>query len=134
MTPTTSTTEELEILKTDVLGRVRMPREKRELILERFEGSGMSGQAFAEYIGVKYTTFASWVQKRRREQGTYGEAGRLKAPLALVEAVMEPAPEAGGILKIETRGGHRVEVSGREQIALAARKKGSGRYIDKTSN
>jgi len=33
--------------------------------------------------------------------------------------VMEPAPEAGGGLKIETRGGHRVEVSGREQIALA---------------
>lgn len=48
MTPTTTTTEaeELEILKTDVLGRVRMPRAKRELILERFEGSGMSGQAF----------------------------------------------------------------------------------------
>jgi hypothetical protein len=121
MTPTTPTTEELEILKTDVLGRVRMPKAKRELILDRFEGSGMSGQAFADYIGVKYTTFASWVQNRRRERGEYGEGRRSPAPLALVEAVMEPAGTGDRCsgLKIETRGGHRVEVSGREQIGLA---------------
>jgi hypothetical protein len=119
MTPTTPTTEELEILKTDVLGRVRMPKAKRELILDRFEGSGMSGQAFAEYIGVKYTTFASWVQNRRRERGEYGEGRRSPAPLALVEAVMEPAPAVEAGLRIETLGGHRVEVSDRSQIGLA---------------
>ena len=68
MTNTTTAEEPEVLLKTDRLGRVRMPAETRELILDRFESSGLSGQGFAAQIGVKYTTFASWVQKRRRER------------------------------------------------------------------
>lgn len=45
--------DETELLKTDVLGRARMPPEKREAILDEFERSGMSGLAFAKQIGVK---------------------------------------------------------------------------------
>jgi hypothetical protein len=33
-----------KILKRDVLGRVKTPRERREAILEEFDKSGMSGQ------------------------------------------------------------------------------------------
>jgi len=44
---TTSDDEKALILKTDVLGRVRMPKDRREAILDAFERSGMSGQAFA---------------------------------------------------------------------------------------
>jgi transposase-like protein len=68
-----TTTEETLTLKTDVLGRVRMPADRREAILDAFEQSGMNGQAFARQIGVKYPTFATWVQKRRRRRGTYPE-------------------------------------------------------------
>lgn len=54
------------MLVQDALGRVRMPREKREQILNEYERSGMSGVAFAAMVGVKYPTLATWVQQRKR--------------------------------------------------------------------
>ena len=48
---TSTNTEETLILKTDVLGRMRMPADRREVILDAFEQSGMSGQAFAKHRG-----------------------------------------------------------------------------------
>ena len=56
---TSTNTEETLILKTDALGRVHMPADRREAILDAFEQSGMSGQAFAKHAGLKYPTFAS---------------------------------------------------------------------------
>ncbi len=67
MTITTKTTA-LEILKQDRLGRVRTPRSKQEEILAEYDRSGMSGQHFAQYLGIKYQTFATWVQKRRKRR------------------------------------------------------------------
>src|SRR5215469_3425714 len=60
-----------QILKTDVLGRVSRSAEKREQILDEFERSGLKGRPFAKLIGVKYSTFACWVQARRRARGDY---------------------------------------------------------------
>jgi hypothetical protein len=60
-----------DILKTDVLGRITVGRDQREAILDAFEASGMSGQAFAQHHGIKVQTFASWIQKRRRARGDY---------------------------------------------------------------
>ena len=74
MTEEVNAQDQDEILKTDVLGRVRVPREKREELLDAFEASGMSGQAFAEQHGVHVQTFASWIQKRRRARGDYDHA------------------------------------------------------------
>ena len=54
------------ILKTDVLGRVKTPKERREQLLDEFEKSGLTGQKFAALVGIKYQTFATWAQKRRR--------------------------------------------------------------------
>jgi hypothetical protein len=56
-----------QILKRDAAGRVRTPRERREAILEEFDKSGMSGQKFAKWAGMKYTTFANWLQQRRKQ-------------------------------------------------------------------
>ena len=36
------------LLKADVLGRVTLGREQREAMLDAFEASGMSGQAFGK--------------------------------------------------------------------------------------
>jgi transposase-like protein len=64
---TRTTTEPVEqILMQESLGRVRMPRERREAMLEEYERSGKSGVAFAEEHGIKYTTLASWIQKRKK--------------------------------------------------------------------
>ena len=59
-----------DILKTDVLGRITVGSAQREAILDAFEASGMTGQAFALHHGIKIQTFASWIQKRRR-RGDY---------------------------------------------------------------
>ena len=52
----------------------------------------MSGQAFAAHARLKYSTFACWVQKRRRAQGDYQEkndAGCETTPITLFEVVDE---------------------------------------------
>jgi hypothetical protein len=57
----TSTNMSAEILKQDGRGRVRVPAERRELLLDEFERSGASGAQFARLAEVKYATFAGWV-------------------------------------------------------------------------
>ena len=128
MTPTTDNEQTL-ILKTDALGRVRMPKDRREAILDAFERSGMSGQAFAAEIGVKYPTFATWVQKRRRSRGDYpagpDEAQVRAAPkVTLFEAVLEPAKtepvKAAAVLEVETSQGLKLCIRSEAEAALAA--------------
>jgi len=82
-----------ELLKADVLGRVRVRPEHRERMLDAFEASAMSGQAFAIHHGIKVQTFASWLQKRRRNRGDYDDEGtrqRLRMP-AKPKASGQPA-------------------------------------------
>jgi transposase len=55
-----------EILKTDDLGRVRVPRERQEQLLDEFERSGLSGAKFAALCGVNYPSFAGWVLRQIR--------------------------------------------------------------------
>jgi transposase-like protein len=52
--------------RPDRLGRVRTPRRRREELLAEYDRSGLSQAAFARRAGVRYPTFAHWVQKRRR--------------------------------------------------------------------
>ena len=65
----TSTTAANEVLKQDRRGRVRVPRERREALLAEFARSGLSAAAFAQMTGIKYPTFANWLQERRKVQG-----------------------------------------------------------------
>ncbi len=120
MTSTTVNTPEEIILKTDRLGRVTMPAARRELILDRFESSGMSGQAFARHVGVKYSTFSDWVQKRRRR--ARGEVNKsVKAPLALFEAIVEEptGTESGSILEVQSASGIKLRVRDMQSSKLA---------------
>ena len=52
--------------RPDRLGRVRTPRRRREELLAEYDGSGLSQAAFSRRAGVRYATFAHWVQERRR--------------------------------------------------------------------
>ena len=120
-----------EVLKTDVLGRVRVKKARRNALLDEFERGGTSAQAFAKAVGIKYQTFASWVQKRRRARQQYPAAVKAlpSAPatagaLRLVEAVAEPAVTKGTegteSLIVHLPGGARVEVRDARQAMLAA--------------
>ena len=64
-----------QILSQDARGRVLVGRERRDALLEEYDRSGMSGVRFAKYVGIKYTTLAYWLKRRRR----LGEREKLKA-------------------------------------------------------
>ena len=116
------------ILKTDVLGRIKTPAARREQLIDEFERSGLSGCKFAELAGLKYQTFATWVQKRRRKNGTYAKLPTKRSQRAdsvrWLEAVVQEAQDSKPRMKesiiLELRGGGRVEISHAKQLPLAA--------------
>ena len=119
----TTNLTETEILKTDVLGRVRMPPQRREAILDEFEKSGLAGAPFAKLIGVNYQTLMSWVQKRRKAHGSYRPPpGSTEArAVKFVEAVVAATPAEQVGLTIQLPGGAWVRVAGPEQMDLMCR-------------
>ena len=122
-----TSTEEV-ILKADKRGRVRMPQERREALLGEFDRSGMSGAKFAAWAGIKYPTFANWVQERRRKasQSAPGRDREASVPEGVrwIEATLKPDPvvetnRESRTLVIHLPGGARLEVASPSQAALA---------------
>jgi len=107
-----------QLLKVDVAGRVWTPRGLREGVLDEFERSGMAAREFAGRVGVKYSTFANWVQQRRKSRG----AGKPLALPRLVEAVVARAEALPSVraLVVHLPGGGRVEVADEGQAKVAA--------------
>lgn len=117
----TSTIKTMEVLKTDKRGRVRVPQERRDALLDEFERSGLSGAKFAAHYGLKYSSFAGWVQRRKREQGGSQAKDGGSKTLQWLEAVaeVEPAPGASA-LHLHLPGGACMEIAHRTQLPLAA--------------
>ena len=111
-------------LKTDVLGRVRTPPERRRELLDEFERSGISGAEFARIVGINYQTLASWVQARRKKRGDYSKAPAKPriARARWIEAVADASASvsAGAALVIELPGGASMRVGDAAQAALAS--------------
>jgi hypothetical protein len=117
------------IIKKDSLGRMRTSRERREALLSEYDQSGMSGQKFAEWAGMKYSTFADWLQRRRDQRRKMKGTAKAEAPentVRWLEAVVgSSTPKAAaaltpGSLIVEGPGGVRMEVNDRRQVSLAA--------------
>jgi hypothetical protein len=119
-----------QIMSQDARGRVLVSRERRESLLEEYDHSGMSGVKFAQYVGIKYSTLAYWLQSRRRQRqrekllmkaGEDTEPG--KGNGAWIEAVVEKG-SAGrvstGALRIYFAGGAYCQISSATEAALAA--------------
>jgi transposase-like protein len=130
METTTSLVQASEpvLLKTDVLGRVKRTREQRERILDEFERSGVSGCKFAALVGVKYQTFATWLQQRKRQPRASPKskrAAKTPAQLKWFEAVAQntAAPQScanAESLLVQLPGGARAELTSSHQVALLA--------------
>jgi hypothetical protein len=87
----------------------------------------LPGLKFAELLGIKYQTFATWAQKRRRQRGAYPAVKvPVKTPKQLrwLEAVVEEKPSGGDKnplpLVLELPGGAKVQITDARQAALAA--------------
>jgi len=98
----------------DTKGRLRTSKEQRRLILAEFERSGVSAVQFARRTGLKYSTFAAWVQRYRRRKRPGG-----RSPVRLLEAVVAPAPFTLA-LQVQLPGGARLEIREAGQVPLAA--------------
>ncbi len=125
----TSTTGTNEVLKQDRRGRVRVPRERREALLAEFSRSGLSAAEFARMAGIKYPTFANWLQERRKAQlPAVAEPREVlvgNGAVRLLEAVVEdqvagPVGSSSAGLSIELPGGGRLTVHSPTQLAMAA--------------
>ena len=113
-----NTEEETQILKVDEAGRVIVPRQRREAILDDYERSGMTGAQYARHVGVKYPTFMNWVQARRRERCRMMENGRVAAGSSpWIEAVVEGGDSGG--LEVELCGEVRIRIGDRGRVGLA---------------
>ena len=132
----TSMNAKTEVLEQDARGRVRVSVERREALLDEFERSGSSGAKFARLAGIKYATFANWVQKRRKQRGSVSmtlsaptggnnavaKAGSVRLFEALVESGSREAQAAGrsdGLL-IELPGGSRMRIESPVHLEMAA--------------
>ena len=128
----TSLTNDGSVLKTDSKGRVRVPEERREALLDEFERSGLCGMKFASLVGVKYATFAYWWARRRRSraalEATVGsfvqpgvEAAQPAKPVRLFEAYAEvTCSSVGATLRVELPGGGLMVLESPGQLRLAA--------------
>ena len=76
------------VIKTNSKGRVRMPADQREKLLEELERSGISGRQFAAVVGVKYQTLAGW-----GPEATPGRSG--ESPLCRAAGVRHPLARSG---------------------------------------
>ena len=99
-------------IRMDCRGRVRISTEQRRLLLAEFERSGLSVVQFAKRTGLKYSTFAAWIQR-------YGRKRRpaLKSAVRLLEAVV--APKGTACLQVQLPGGAKMELHELGQVALA---------------
>jgi transposase len=127
----TSTMGPDQIVKVDRMGRIKTPRERREALLAEFDHSGMSGQQFAKWAGIKYGTFITWVQKRRGK-GAPGQAEDkpaavgMKSEVRWVEAVMEKATAKKSdanatVMIVHGPGEVRLELSEERHVLWAAK-------------
>lgn len=98
----------------DTQGRVRTTKEQRRIILAQFEHSGMSATQFAQRTGLKYSTFAAWVQRYHRTKRP-----ERKSPVRLLEAVVAPTSLVSA-LQVQLPSGARLEIREAGQVPLVA--------------
>jgi hypothetical protein len=115
-----------DLIRSDSKGGVLVPAEQREALLDAYERSGQSGVAFCQQHGLKYPTFATWVQKRRRlSPPEEASSEPIRVP-GFAEVMLEaPAPgppfaPASGNLAITLPDGTRIDIACRSQLSWAA--------------
>lgn len=103
------------LVTLDTKGRVRVSKDQRRVILAEFDRSGVSAARFAKLTGLKYSTFAGWVQRYRR-----AKPKRPTKPLRLLEAVIDTGEVPGPAVVVHGPGQVRFELSTLAQVPLVA--------------
>ncbi|MDB4438607.1 hypothetical protein N9195_03370, partial [bacterium] len=102
--------------KADRLGRTHYSSDYKAEVLEAFASSSLSGPAFAKQCGIKYSTFASWVGKRKREASTSQQNDTVSA-FVMAEVAGSPSVQT---LEVVLPGGAVARVSTSSELILLA--------------
>jgi hypothetical protein len=92
-TNTNGTTELIDTgERRDTLGRVVVPKPRREELVNAWQASGLTQAAFAKREGVRYSTFAHWVQQAKKKAPAV-RAPRVNLPrqVKFTEVALPPA-------------------------------------------
>lgn len=121
MITTTGSSEPIQSVPVtmDSKGRVRTSKEQRCDILAGFERSGVSAAEFAKQGGIKYSTFAGWLQRHRRAKPK-GQTRTMRLLEAVVEQAQLPVAQNGAALVLQLPGGAQAELTDPKQIPLAS--------------
>jgi len=101
--------------------------QRRAELLDQFEQSKLSGQKFAKLTGLKYSTFAAWVSKQRKERDAISpalpERGK-GASVEWLETVITEAQSAAPLdrsaLVVRLPSGAAIELANASQAGVAA--------------
>ena len=115
----TSPPPDLQLLKTDTRFRVRTPAAQRDALLDLYAHGTLTAKAFAAAHGIKYPTFAAWVQQRRKRSN---DRPSEPSPLRWVETVLPQSPSTlQQVCCVEFPHGIKLTLSHEAQLPLAAR-------------
>lgn len=124
----TNTTAATELVddgeKRDARGRRLTPAARRAELVEAWRQSGLTRAAFARREGLKYPTFATWVQESR--PGTRGRCAvrpngrRREAPVRFAEVSLPLAAPTLPLAAIEVRLPDGTVVRGAQGCEVAA--------------
>ena len=118
VTNTTATAELVDTGETrDQLGRKITPRVRRAELVALWRQSGLTQAAFARREGVRYPTFASWVQQAR-PAGRQREAPVPKVRFAEVQV---PAVMHGPAVEVRLADGTVVRGASAQAVAAVVR-------------
>jgi transposase-like protein len=123
---TEATAETDGLIKQDRRGRMRVTRERRQMLVAEFAHSAMTGRQFAALAGIKATTFSNWVRKWRKPRAAQQPAPAVEnaAGVRWLEAVVEkPTPKRPRktvtALIVHGPRGVRLELGDEGQVKLA---------------
>ena len=104
-----------------------MSAQRRKELLDQFELSKLSGQKFANLTGLKYSTFAAWVSKRRKERDAmapalseHGKSASVEWLETVITQAQNAAPMTGSALVVRLPSGAAIELANASQAGVAA--------------
>lgn len=122
MTSPNSGNPDDKLIRADRRGRLLVRAEQRAAILKAFDESSLSAMAFCRQHGLSYSTFATWIQKRRQERAL-GCGESVVPGQAFAEVVIDEGkttPKAIPPIRVILRSGVSFEVVSADQVPLAA--------------
>jgi len=111
------------LIRSDRRGRLLVRAEQRAAILQAFDSGSLSAMAFCRQHGLSYSTFATWIQKRRRENAVPRSVVCAPAPAnpSFAEVHLEQPvtfAQPPRAIKINLPSGASVEISDPSQMPL----------------